>query len=145
MDAVTIATIDASRQRLQQFIDNATDEQLAQTIDGEWTVSAYLAHLAFFDRRAAYLLRRVLVGNYAPSPVEPDTINDNAIHQWRLIPPRAAAEEALTAAEEIDSVASSLTADHLTAMQDANTGIRYNRSTHRNAHLDQIERALKQS
>lgn len=145
MDAETIATINASRARLKQFIDTATDDQLAQIIDDEWSVAAHLSHLAFFDRRAAFLLRRVLDGDLAPSPLDPDSINVPAIHQWRLIPPRAAAQEALAAADEVDNLATALTPDLLTAMQDANTGIRYNRGTHRNAHLDQIARALDQT
>jgi hypothetical protein len=142
MDTDTITKIDTSRQRLQHFVDTVTDDQLAQTVDGDWTVSAFLAHIAFWDRRAAGLLRRVQQGNLTPSPVDLDSINESALHQWRLIPPRAAAQEALAAAEEVDRLATALTPDLLTAMRDAKSDLRYDRSNHRNAHLDQIERAL---
>jgi hypothetical protein len=145
MDTATFAKIDASRQRLQQFVDNATDDQLAQTVDGDWTVSAFLAHLAFWDRRAAYLLRRAQQGDLAHSPIDLDSTNGAALHQWLLIPPRAAAQEALAAAEDMDRLVASLSPDLITAMQEAQTGIRFDRSNHRNAHLDQIERALSQT
>lgn len=142
MDAETLAKIDASRTRLQHVIDSATDDDLAQSVEGDWTVSAFLAHVAFWDRRTAGLLRRAQSGNVAPSPVDLDSVNESALPQWRLIPPRAAAREALAAAEDVDTVAANLTSDLITAMHDAKTNLRYDRSTHRNAHLDQIERAL---
>ena len=48
---------EASRQRLKALADRLTDAQLATPMENDWTVSAYLAHIAFFDRRALLLTR----------------------------------------------------------------------------------------
>jgi hypothetical protein len=142
LDGETLATSDASRERLRAVVEGLSDEDLSRPVDDQWTVAALLAHTAFFDRRAALLLRRCLQGTIAPSPIDPDAVNDAALPQWRLIPPRAAAEEALAAAEDVDGVVAGLTPGHIAAMQDGNAGIRLDRSRHRQEHLDQIERAL---
>src|SRR5688500_18264124 len=102
MDGDAKAKIDASRERLRQFVAETSDAELTRPIDGGWTGAALLAHTAFWDRRAAWLVRRCLQGTCTPSPVELDAVNESALPQWRLIPPRAAAQEALDAATEID-------------------------------------------
>ena len=53
MDQDATATVDTSRQRLQRFVDESSDADLARPIEGDWTVGALLAHIAFWDRRAA--------------------------------------------------------------------------------------------
>ena len=136
----TVAQIDASRERLGRFIENTSDEELARTVEGEWTGSALLAHTAFWDRRAAWLLRRCQEGRCEPSPDNLDAINESARPQWRLVPPRAAAREALEAAIAIDALVAGADEELLATMRQLD--IRYDRSGHRNEHLDQIERAL---
>ena len=145
MDGETLTAIDASRARLRAVVDRLSDEDLARQIDGGWTVAALLAHTAFFDRRAALLLRRCQQGTIAPSPIDPDAVNDAALPQWRLIPPRAAGQEALAAAEDVDTLVAGLTPELIAAMRDGNAGIRLDRSHHRQEHLDQIEEALRRS
>jgi len=140
MDAQTKTTIDASRERLRRFVETSSDDALSQHIEDDWTVSALLAHTAFWDRRAAWLVKKCIEGSYEPSPASLDEVNDSALLQWRLVPPRAAAQEALDAAEAIDGLLAGLSAEQL-ALLDQHE-IRYDRSRHRNEHLDQIERAL---
>ena len=140
MQSPTMTQIDASRERLSRFIEDASDEDLARTVEGEWTVSALLAHTAFWDRRAAWLLRRCRAGTCTPSPDNLDAINDSALPQWRLVPPRAAARGALQAADDIDSLVADADEELLATLRKHD--IRYDRSGHRNSHLDQIERAL---
>jgi hypothetical protein len=140
MDAESMAKIDASRERLRRFAASASDEDLTRSIEGQWTAAALLAHIAFWDRRAAWLLRRCQQGNCTPSPADLDSVNESALPQWRLIPPHDAAEEALDAAEEIDGLVARLSSELLMAARDAK--INYDRSRHRNDHLDQIERVL---
>jgi len=140
MDGDSMAKIDASRERLRRFVEVTSDEELARPIEGDWTAAALLAHTAFWDRRAAWLVRRCQQGHCGPSPVNLDAVNESALPQWRLIPPRAAAQEALAAASEIDGLLPSLTAEQLVALRESK--IRYDRSNHRNDHLDQIEQVL---
>jgi hypothetical protein len=142
MDGDSMARIDASRERLRTFVTETSDEELARTIEGDWTAAALLAHTAFWDRRAAWLIRRCQQGDCGPSPVNLDAVNESALPQWRLIPPRAAAQESLAAAEEIDGLLPGLSAEQLAALRES--AIRYDRSNHRNDHLDQIERVLGQ-
>jgi hypothetical protein len=142
MDRDSIVKIDASRERLRQFVEETSSEDLARPIDGDWTAAALLAHTAFWDRRAAWLVRRCLQGTCTPSPVDLDAVNEAALPQWRLIPPRAAAQEALDAAAAIDGLLPSLTAEQLAALRQSE--VRYDRSNHRNEHLDQIEQVLGQ-
>ena len=80
-------------------------------------------------------------GNCGPSPVDLDSINEPALPQWSLIAPRAAAAEVLEAAAEIDGLLPTLSATQLAALRESK--VNYNRSKHRNAHLDQIERVLQ--
>jgi hypothetical protein len=47
-----------ARQRLQVLVARLDDAELAYPLGDEWTVAAVLAHLAFWDRRAAILLAR---------------------------------------------------------------------------------------
>jgi hypothetical protein len=140
MDKTTKATIDASRERLRRFVEETSDEDLARPVEDDWTVAALLAHTAFWDRRAAWLVQRCLAGTCMPSPVDLDAVNASALPQWRLIPPRAAAEEAIAAATEIDDLLPRLSAEHLDQLR--RSDIRYDRSRHRTEHLDQIDAAL---
>ena len=126
-----------------RFVETWNDEDLARPIEGDWTASALLAHTAFWDRRAAWLVKRCLEGTCIPSPADLDAINESGLSQWRLIPPRAAAEEALAAANEIDDLLPSLSAEQLTELRQHD--VRYDRSRHRSEHLDQIERVLGRS
>jgi len=127
---------------LRRFVTRVSDEELGRPVEGKWTAAALLAHTAFWDRRTAWLLRRCQQGNCTPSPVDLDSVNESALPQWRLIPPRAAAQEALDAAAEIDGLVAGMSAELLAAMREAESKINYDRSRHRNDHLDQIERAL---
>jgi hypothetical protein len=140
MDTYAKTTIDASRERLRRFVEATSDDDLAQPVEGDWSVSALLAHTAFWDRRTAWLIGRCQQGNCVPSPVDLDSINESALPQWRLIPPRVAAQEALDAAADIDSLLPGLSSEQLAVLRERK--VNYDRSSHRNDHLDQIERGL---
>jgi len=135
-----MANIGASRERLRRLAENTGDDELLRPVEGDWNAAALLAHTAFWDRRTAWLIRRCQQGDCGPSPENLDSVNESALPQWRLIPPRAAAQEALDAAADIDGLLPGLSAELLTAMRESK--INYDRSNHRNSHLDQIERAL---
>lgn len=143
MNNVTRAPSEDFSDRLRKLVDETSEEELGRTIDGEWTVSATLAHIAFWDRRAALLIERFQQGDSTPSQEDEDLINGAGLPQWRLIPPTAAVLDALDAAAQIDDLLSQMTADQLAALRDI--GVNYNRSDHRHEHLDQIAKVLGQS
>jgi hypothetical protein len=145
MDREVIDRIEASRARLKGMIEGASDEDLSRPLgDGSgWTVAVALAHLALWDQRAVVLIKRWEQDGVGPSAEDFDAINDALVPQWLALPPRAAATLALQAAEAADRAVATLTADQLAAIAAAGGPIRPDRSAHRTAHLDAIERAIR--
>jgi hypothetical protein len=145
MEPETIARIEASRARLRDLVQAASDQDLGRPLDdgSGWTVAATLAHLALWDQRAVVLLRRWEGEGIGPSHDDFDAINDALLPQWLALPPRAAADLALRAADEVDRAVATLSAEQLAAIAAAGGPIRPDRSAHRGAHLDAIERTLR--
>ncbi len=139
MDRSIIARNDASRSRLRAFVARVSAEDLARPLGNGWTSAAVLAHLAFWDRRAARLLDRWARTGVHPSPANAGALNDALLSQWHLLPPQAAAEEALAAAEEADAKVAALSAEMARAVAEVHS-IALDRSEHRNEHLDELER-----
>ena len=108
-------------------------------MSNDWTPAAYLAHVAFFDRRALELARRFTsASEVRESPIDVHVINDALLPQWRLIGPRAAVQEAIAAAEATDAAIAGLAPDIVERVQ-ALDAFTLNRANHRNLHLDEIE------
>jgi Mycothiol maleylpyruvate isomerase N-terminal domain len=139
MDRSYVECCDASRARLRALVERLSDDQLAQPLADGWTPAAELAHLAFWDRRASAILDRWARDGVTPSGADVDVINDALLPQWRLIPPRTAAADALAAAVEIDAKVASLSPDLAQAAREG-TVLRLDRSHHRLDHLDALER-----
>ena len=129
----------ASLERIRTFVNRLTDDELSRPTGNGWTVASELAHLAFFDRRASVLLDRWARGSVGPSDLDVDAINDAMLPQWVLLPPRAAVEDALAAAQEINDKIASLS-DELEAAVVAGRVVRLDRAHHRVTHLDDLER-----
>jgi len=91
------------RQRLEALVQRLSDAELARPMPDGWTVAAVLAHLAFWDTRAALLVERWRRDGVGPSPVDVHIVNNAAKPQWLALPPRAAAELAVQAARAADS------------------------------------------
>lgn len=141
MDDQLVQRNAGSRARLRALIDRHSDEELGRSLENGWTVSATLAHLAFWDRRVAILLRRAQGGDLTPSPADFDLVNDALKPTWLALPPRAAADECLAAAEEADAAVAGLPTD-LAQTLAGGAGVRLDRSRHRSDHLREIEAAL---
>jgi DinB superfamily len=134
------------RMRLEGLVSRVTDEQLAEPLGDGWTVSATLAHLAFWDRRAVVLINRWQRENRPPAPddgiADVDVINEAALPMWRALAPRAAANEALAAAEAADQALDGAGSALIEQIVAAGSPFSPARANHRREHLDQIERAL---
>lgn len=129
---------EASRKRLQLLASRLTGEQLAMEMDGGWTVAAYFAHLAFFDRRVLELLRRFDESGFYDSPIDLHVINDALLPQQRLIPARAAVDDALAAAEAADRAVANLPKDLEQQILEASPRT-LARCVHHNTHLNELE------
>lgn len=139
MEGTHVEANEQSRQRLQAVIERLSDAQLSTPMSNDWTPAAYLAHVAFFDRRALELARRFTSANEVrESPIDVHVINDALLPQWRLIDPRAAVQEAVAAAEATDAAIAGLAPDVVERVQ-ALDAFALNRANHRNLHLDEIE------
>ena len=131
-----------SLEDLRLFLDQLTDEQLQLPLDDEWTVSAVLGHVAFWDRRAAQYVRRLQKDDSFRSPGEDvHVLNDALLHQWRRLSPREAVAEVLEAGQEVNGQIAAL---------DEETAKRYlalrlfalDRSEHRVEHAEELRQLL---
>jgi len=131
-----------ARERLERVIARLSDDDVRRPLGEGWTVATSLVHLAFWDRRADVLLGKWQKEGIRPSPADTDVINDAVLIQSRLIPPHAAADEAVAAARAVDEKLEALSSEMLAAILEAGSPMRLDRATHRHEHLDEIERVL---
>jgi hypothetical protein len=131
----------AERARLEALVQRLTDAQLGTTLNDGWTVAAVLAHLAFWDHRAANLVERWQRQGIGRSDADVDAINDAAKAQWLALPPRVAAQQAVDAARAADA-ALDAAPDLVEQIVAIGYPINPSRAVHRREHLDEIERAL---
>jgi len=101
-----IAENNAERERLKALVERLSDEELSRPMPAGWTVAGVLAHMAFWDARALYLMNKWESG-VAPSvadhePEDVNWINDSAKPLCLALLPRKAAQLALQLAEETD-------------------------------------------
>ena len=142
LDRSYVARNDASRERLRALVARLTDERLGRPIGHGWTVSAALAHLAHWDRRALAALEEWERTGVRISPADADAVNEARLPEWLATPPRQAARQVLDAAETVDRKAERLAADLVEAILATGRVRALDRSPHRHEHLDEIERAL---
>ena len=132
--------------RLRALAHRLSDEDLAQVIDPPWTASALFAHIAFWDRFVFARWRLAAAsGSRAPDPIDgtpQDLINDAALPGWNAIPPRAAVDECLAAADELDRSLESLENDVVEELVGSGRERLVDRSIHRGEHLERIEAAF---
>ena len=136
-----------SRRRLETLVRGLSEEDFARSTDYGWTVSAILAHLAFWDLRMSAILQRWQAEGLDPSPIDMMVVNDALKVICHAMEPRAAAELALSAAEKIDRELEALMAEQAKEIEEhaaaTETQFRMNRSLHRDGHLNDIEALLK--
>jgi hypothetical protein len=129
-------------ERLRRLADRLDESALALKLPNGWTVAGALAHVAFWDRQRLCLLRRWAAGDWCSGVYHGDLFNDTMQPLLERIPPRAAAEAAVRAAEEIDALLLQLPDELLAAAQARPDAPYLDRGAHRQYHLDQIDQAL---
>jgi hypothetical protein len=135
-----------SRERMRALVATLTDEDLARPVNDEWTAAASLAHVAFWDARVTFLIRKLQAGQpFTDDDEEPDDvswINDSARPLLHAIDPRRAAEVALEIAEQTDALVADAPAERMYP-SDPNSLINAFRSQHRDEHVAEIEAAVR--
>lgn len=131
----------SSHERLRALVERLNDDDLMKELPDGWTIADTLAHLAFYDRRAAILLGRFTREGVFASPYDYDTINEALPHLTRRIPARAIVDEVFAAAEAADRAAEA-TPEALVAEIRRFNQVKLDRSEHRESHLGDIEAVL---
>ena len=128
-------------ERLRRLVAGLSDDDLSRELPAGWSVADTLAHLAFYDRRAAILLERFTREGVSDSPYDFETINQALLYLTRRLPPRAAADEAIAAAEAANRAAAATPAEIVGEIQNLGQ-VKVDRSEHRENHLGEIEQTL---
>ena len=136
------------RERLRARVARLTDTDLQKPLPAGWTIASVLAHLAFWDQRILVLVERWERGGPGSTPRsldrhDVDWINDSAKALCLALPPRTAAQLAVTTADAVDRRLEALADDRLVANVAAGSPLNLLRAEHRHEHLDEIEKALK--
>ena len=143
MDRPYVTENTNERERLKSLVERLSDEELSLPMGEDWTISVALAHLSFWDQRALVLVRKwKKTGTIELSAIDIDVTNDSLLSTWRALPPRVAANLAISSAEEIDRELEKASSDLLTAIEGLGEKFRLYRSIHRKMHLDEIEKTL---
>ena len=142
MDRPFVADNAHERERLRLLVERLTDEELKLPMYAGWTIAAALGHLAYWDQRSLMLMRKWGRDGVASSAIDIDVTNDSLLPLLLVIPPRAAAELAVSAAEAVDRELETASSEMVAAIESLGEEFRLYRSIHRKLHLDEIEKTL---
>jgi hypothetical protein len=132
----------ASTERIRALVKRLTDEEMLHPVGAHWTVAIALAHLAFWDRRAMYVLDMTERDGKLFIPEIDIFVNDLSLPLWAAIPPRAAARIAIETAEAVDKRLEDFPPALLEQIYAYNKRWVV-RALHRGEHLDEVDAALK--
>lgn len=131
---------------LRALVETLSDEDLGVDLGGGWTVAVALAHLAFWDAwHVARWLYAAEQGELAPPPADAvvtNRANEALEPTWRALPPRAAVQLVLDAADAVDAYTADLADDAVGAALERGGSRWLERFHHRRDHIGQISRAL---
>jgi hypothetical protein len=110
-----------------------------------WTVAGALAHVAFWDRQRLCLMRRWAAGDMCSGAYDGNLFNETMQPLLEMIPPERAATAALQAAEEVDALLMEVSDEVIAAALARPDAPNLDRGSHREGHLDRIEKALAEA
>ena len=142
MDRPFVAENAKERERLISLVKRLTDEELNLPLGDGWTIAVAFAHLSFWDQRMLFLMRKWEKSGVEPSSIDIDVTNDSLLSQWLAIPPRKAADLAISSAEAIDRELEEASSNFIAEIEGLGEKFRLYRSIHRKLHLDEIEEFL---
>ena len=129
-------------ERLRKLVGRLDAAKLATRLPNGWTVAVALAHIAFWDRQRLCLMRRWTAGNWSNGGYDGELFNETLLPFLQAIPPDRAAEIALKSAEEVDAYLLTVPDDVVAAALARPDRPNLDRGSHREGHLDEIEKAL---
>jgi DinB superfamily len=128
--------------RLEALVSRLSDTDLQHDLGGGWTVSVALAHLAFWDRRIAYVLGRWSAGGEPHVELDDDVVNKALEELLKVVEPRDAARLAVESAEAADAAIARVPEEIASQLIAEDHAYLLRRSGHRGEHIEQIEAAL---
>ncbi len=135
------------RNRLQtrrlKVLRSLTDEDLLRPVGEHWTVGIALAHIQYWDGRAAGAIE-AWRHHGLPLTLWTDgegVVNDVRLPVWGECAPREALEQAIKTAEVLDRIVEDLSPEEAEAVAAQRYRV-LDRSMHRAEHLGDIEAAL---
>jgi len=131
----------ASTSRIREMAARLSDEEMLHPVGEHWTVSIVMAHLAFWDRRALYVLDMTERDHKLFIPEIDIFVNDLSLPLWAAIPPREAARIAIETAETLDQRLETFPVELLDEIYAYNKRWVI-RALHRGEHLDEADAAL---
>jgi Mycothiol maleylpyruvate isomerase N-terminal domain len=135
----------ASRLELGELIGRLGERSYEIEVGPGWTVSTVLCHLAFWDQRVLFVLKKWKTAGFEPSrltPLSVDSINQAAATLAQAVPGQAAARLAIESAAAVDSQVAETSDELAGQMLSAGFERFLRRSLHRREHLQKIECAL---
>jgi len=127
-------------ERLERLVSSSPDYDV-ELYDG-WTAAVAFAHMGFWDRRQAELLRNWNVGDPLPESATDDQLNPVLERYWQQLTPEVTGQMAVYAAQEVDEIIEALSDDKVEALLSMDKKFMLARGNHRKEHIDQIEREL---
>ena len=130
------------RERLKKLVARLDEHALRTRLPNGWTVAMTLGHIAFWDRQRLCLLRRWAAEDFRSGAYDSDVFNDALAPLLGLVPPKAIAQAAVEAAEEVDRLLEELPDEVIADALARPDAPHVNRGEHREHHLDRIDAAL---
>ena len=143
MDTSIVADNEAGLARLKTLVARLTPADLSVAMPAGWTVAAVLGHLAFWDLRAAEIVRRSAAEGVGSWPMEPHLANEAMRPLLLALPPAEAARLAVSSAEKAAAAVAAASDELLAALGALGEGFWPRRCRHWHKHLDDVERALE--
>lgn len=107
-----------------------------------WTVAVALAHIAFWDRQRLCLMRRWAAGEPCHGGYDGEVFSDALLPFLEAIPPERAVALALEEADAVDAFLLTVSDDVIAAALARPNPPNLDRGSHRDYHLERIEKAL---
>ena len=142
MERPFVAENAKERERLRSLVERLTDKELSLPLGDDWTIAVTLAHLSFWDQRILFLMRKWKKSGVEPSSIDIDVTNDSLLSLWLALPPRKAANLAISSAEATDRELEEASSDFINEIEGLGEKFRLYSSIHRKLHLDEIEELL---
>lgn len=125
--------------RLEALGARLSDADLKRDLGGGWHVSVAFGHLAFWDRRVEYVLRRWMEQGVPHVELDDDVINSALEFQLVAIEPRTAVRLCIEAAKAADAAIAGVSDEIAAELIAEDHAYLLNRTGHRGEHIEQIE------